>query len=116
MHISYISEPQPDVALLKPREDFYARTHPEPEDVLLIIEVADSSLTYDRRAKMPFYATAGIPEFWLVDLTNQVVEVYARPSAGGYRESAVLGRGETVRARGIAGIALGVDDILGQTQ
>ena len=80
------SEPEPDVALLKPREDFYTTTHPVPDDVLLIIEVADTTVHYDREVKVPLYASTGIPEVWLIDLARKAVEVYRQPSARGYRE------------------------------
>ena len=80
------SEPQPDMVLLKPRPDFYASAHPGPEDVLLLIEVSDSTLRYDRDIKVPLYAKAGIPEVWLLDVTGQRLEIYRRPSLEGYRE------------------------------
>lgn len=90
------SEPQPDVTLLRPREDFYRRSHPTPSDVFLLVEVADSSLRFDREEKLPLYAQAGIPEFWLVNLVERVVEVYREPNteAGVYRQVARLS-GET---------------------
>ncbi len=78
------SEPQPDVALLKPRADYYVDEHPRPSDVLLLIEVADTSLTYDREVKVPIYARYGVPEVWIADLEGGVVEVYRGPAAGGY--------------------------------
>ncbi|MFO1424482.1 MAG: Uma2 family endonuclease [Candidatus Competibacteraceae bacterium] len=80
------SEPQPDLAVLRYREDFYTRSHPRPEDVLLLIEVSDSTLRYDRDTKVPLYAKAGIPEVWLLDLMNQRVAIYRHPSADGYRQ------------------------------
>lgn len=80
------SEPQPDLALLKPRPDFYESGHPQPEDVLLFLEISDSTLRYDRDIKVPLYASAGIPEVWLLDLAYQRLEVYRRPSTEGYRE------------------------------
>lgn len=79
------SEPQPDVTLLRWRDDYYADRDPTPEDVLLIIEVADSSLAYDRDVKVPLYARAGIPEHWLVDLIRRSVTVYRDPGPEGYR-------------------------------
>jgi len=79
VHISELSEPQPDIAVLKPDENYYADHHPGPGDTLLIIEVADTSLAYDREAKLPLYASAGIPEFWLVNLTDNEIEVYHTP-------------------------------------
>jgi Uma2 family endonuclease len=79
------SEPQPDIALLKPREDDYIRALPVPGDVLLLIEVAESPLSYDRDIKIPLYAHYGIPEVWLIDLQNERVEIYREPGTGGYR-------------------------------
>jgi Uma2 family endonuclease len=73
------SEPQPDIVLLKPRNNFYASSHPTPEDVLLLIEVADSSTRYDRSIKIPLYARYCIPEVWLIDLPHKRLEVYRHP-------------------------------------
>jgi Uma2 family endonuclease len=73
------SEPQPDIVLLKPRDDFYTRSHPTPEDVLLLIEVADSSTYYDRSIKIPLYARYRVPEAWLIDLPHKRLEVYGNP-------------------------------------
>jgi Uma2 family endonuclease len=73
------SEPQPDSAILKPRTDFYAGRHPGPEDVLLLVEVADTSAAFDRSVKVPLYVRHGIPELWLVDLAAKLVEVYRVP-------------------------------------
>ncbi len=80
-----LSEPQPDLALLRPRSDFYAE-HPRPEDILLLIEVADTSLAYDREVKIPTYARHGVPEAWIVALEGAVVEIYRRPAADGYAD------------------------------
>lgn len=80
------SEPQPDLTILRYRDDFYTSAHPAPADVLLIIEIADSTLQYDRDTKIPLYAKAGIPEAWLLDLVNRRVAVYRYPSADGYRQ------------------------------
>lgn len=80
------SEPQPDIALLKPRVDFYEHSHPRPEDILLLIEVSDSTLRYDREVKIPHYAKAGISEVWILDIAHQRLEIYRRPSADGYRQ------------------------------
>lgn len=81
------SAPQPDIALLRPRADYYATAHPQAEDVLLIIEVADSSLAYDRDIKLPLYAQHGIPEVWLVDLTARQLTIHQQPAAAGYLNS-----------------------------
>lgn len=79
------SEPEPDFMLLARRDDRYAREHPRPIDVLLLVEVADSTLAYDRLVKLPLYAAAGIPESWLLNLRDDVIEAHADPSPDGYR-------------------------------
>lgn len=80
------SEPQPDIMLLRPRDDFYKSSHPRPEDVLLIVEVADTSLQYDRQIKIPLYARYGIPEVWLADLVNRTLTLFRSPGEHGYQE------------------------------
>ncbi len=80
------NEPQPDFSVLRPREDDYRRSIPRPEDVLLVIEIANSSLRYDRRVKLPLYARHGIPEVWIVDLAGRQVEVFRRPVDEAYTE------------------------------
>ncbi len=91
-----LSEPQPDLALLKPRADYYADEHPRPSDVLLLIEVADSSLAYDREVKVPIYARYGVPEVWIADLEGGAVEVYRRPTAEGYADTERLDAPEVI--------------------
>ena len=78
------SQPQPDLALLRYRRDFYAQAHPGPEDTLLLIEVADYSLAYDRQIKIPLYARHLIPEAWLINLQQDRLEIYQSPSSEGY--------------------------------
>ena len=80
------SEPEPDLALLRPREDFYKSAHPGPRDVLLVIEIAESSLRYDHEIKIPLYARHGIPEAWLVDVENETLTLFREPSESGYRQ------------------------------
>lgn len=77
------SEPQPDLLVLAWRDDFYP-DHPRPADVLLLIEVADTSIGFDRDRKMPLYGRAGVPESWLVDLPSGLIEVHTRPGPDGY--------------------------------
>lgn len=79
------SQPQPDLALLRPREDFYASSHPGPADVLLLVEVAESSRSYDLGVKVPLYAQAGIPEVWVLDLETERLLVFREPSPQGYK-------------------------------
>ena len=107
------SEPQPDVTLLRFREDFYASSHPGPEDVLLVVEVAETSAEYDRRVKVPLYARFGIPEAWLVDLEGEAVEVYRDPSPEGYRRAEILRRGSRLSPSSFPDLELSVDEILG---
>jgi Uma2 family endonuclease len=89
------SEPQPDLAIVANRS--YAEAHPGPEDVLLLIEVADASIDYDRRVKIPLYARHGIPEVWLVDLGEGIIEGFRKPAGEGYREVRRHRPGEPIR-------------------
>lgn len=107
------SRPQPDVTLLKWRDDLYAGKHPEPEDTLLLVEVADSTLIEDRKVKVPLYARGGIPEVWIVNLRDEVVEVYSYPSEGKYRTTKRMGRGESLTLPGNLGDSTSIDTILG---
>lgn len=107
------SEPQPDLALLRPRPDFYAEAHPRPEDVLLVVEVAETSADVDRERKVPLYGQAGVPETWLLDLTGECVEVYTRPTSHGYGEVRRFWRGDHLSPRAFPDLELAVDDVLG---
>ena len=84
IRLSYESEPEPDIVLLRRRSDFYSDRDAAPEDVLLLIEVADTALAYDRDVKLPLYAQAGIAEVWIVDLNGQRILVHREPGADGY--------------------------------
>jgi Uma2 family endonuclease len=107
------SEPQPDVTLLRPRADFYTAAHPLAADVLLLIEVADSTLAVDRRVRMPLYARAAIREVWILDLTADRVEVYRAPTLRGYQDVVRLERGQEVAPLAFADLILTVEDLLG---
>ncbi len=108
------SEPQPDIAILKPRDDGYADAHPYPNDILLVIEVADTSLGYDREEKVPLYASAGIPEMWLVNLSEAVIEVYSNPVDGVYSPVRQVARGGVLDAASLPGLSIRAADILGR--
>ena len=82
--IDEASEPQPDILLVKPRDDLYRDAHPIPADVLLLIEVADTSLELDRGQKLHLYAEAGIREYWIIDLNRRVLIVHRQPKDGEY--------------------------------
>ncbi|MEM6631942.1 MAG: Uma2 family endonuclease [Bacteroidota bacterium] len=79
-----MSEPEPDIAIVNFRSDYYMHQHPQAKDTLLVIEVAASSLDYDREIKVPLYAAASIPEFWIIDLNSEQVEVFHSPSQSSY--------------------------------
>lgn len=105
------SEPEPDLALLRPRSDDYVRSLPEAADILLLVEVAETSADYDRHVKLPMYAQAGIPEAWLLDLTRRVVEVYRQPSEAGYGEKHTYGPNARVTLQELSGIELSLSEI-----
>lgn len=107
------SEPEPDLALLRPHPDFYAQRHPTPADIFLLVEVADASGDYDRTVKSPLYAASGIPEAWLVDLVRSRVEVYREPSPRGYRGHLRLSVGERLSPLAFPGLSIAVEAILG---
>ena len=104
--------PQPDVWLAKFRSDFYTETsHPMPADLLLVVEVADTSLLKDRRIKIPLYAAAGVREVWLVDLTSNSLHVFRDPAAGEYRDIREWKRGETTASLAFPELRLSVDEL-----
>jgi Uma2 family endonuclease len=111
--LSRFSEPEPDLAVLQPRADFYAERHPQPAEVLLLVEVADSSRVFDRTVKAPLYARVGIPELWVVDVIDKIVEVHRQPLRGVYREVTRYARGQRVTIAAFPGMAFRVVDILG---
>lgn len=105
------SEPEPDVVVAKFRDDYYAGGHPQPEDILLVIEVADSSLAFDRDAKIPLYASCGIPESWLVDLSAGEVTLYRKPDGACYTEHQVCRKGDALPLPGFTDVSLAVADL-----
>lgn len=106
------TEPQPDLMLLKPRDDYYSQGHPEPEDVLLLIEVSDTTVESDRGVKLPLYARSGIREVWIVDLPAQTVEVYSEPTGSEYGKSRVVGIGGELAPEALEDVSLAVKQIL----
>jgi Uma2 family endonuclease len=113
IRLSQHSEPQPDLALVKPRADFYADSHPGPDDILLVIEVADTSAGYDRSVKVPLYARAGIREMWLVDLERGRTEVLRDPAAAGYQSVRDHGPEDRLSVEGLPHVQISLDAILG---
>jgi len=107
------SEPQPDLVLARPDLDRYRETHPRPEDVLLLVEVADTSLDKDRKVKLPLYAEAGIVEVWIVDVNSNVVEVCRDPSGDEYRDVRRCKPGDAITLLALEEVTLAVSDFLG---
>jgi Uma2 family endonuclease len=114
-----MSQPQPDVSVLRPRADFYAAAHPGPADVLLVIEVADTTLSFDLDVKVPLYAAAAVPEVWVIEAAKRRTHVFRRPTGGRYAERHVIEPGGDVSCGGdltgrdaVAGIRLIVGQLL----
>ena len=112
IHLDDDTEPQPDLALLRDRPDFYSSSHAEPSDVLLLIEVADSSVGYDRNEKLPRYAQAGIPEVWITVLPERIIEAHTEPMNGQYTHRHIYVPGDAITPGCFPDIALSVSEIL----
>ena len=95
LHLDDNSEPQPDLMLLKPAPDDYTRRHPKPENVFLLIEVADSTLESDREVKLPIYGRAGVAEVWIVNLNACAIEIYRDLHFTGCASKTIVGPGQT---------------------
>ena len=113
LELDNLSEPQPDVALLKPRADFYATSHPQSKDIFLIIEVADKTVKSDREVKIPLYAENQIAEVWLVDINGESIEVYREPRNNKYQTVFCFRRGQTLSPLVFSPVNIAVKDILG---
>jgi Uma2 family endonuclease len=112
------SEPQPDLAVLRPRPDFYASAHPGPPDVLLLVEVADTTVAWDTEVKVPLYAAGGVPATWVVDLAGGGVHLFSDPGAPGYRRVRRALPGDALALDALPGVSLPgvslpVADVLG---
>lgn len=112
VRLSDLSEPVPDVAILKFRDDDYEDQHPRPSDVRLLIEVADSSVGTDRTVKLNLYALANIPEVWLVNLRDRVVEIFSEPSKGNYSARKEYSIGDEVTSPTLPNVKFKVSEIL----
>ena len=106
------SRPEPDLALLRERADFYESESAGPDDVLLLIEVSDSSVNYDRYDKLPRYARAGIPEVWITVLPERIIEAHTEPAGGRYTQMRTFRSGDTISPACFPDIALPVSEIL----
>jgi Uma2 family endonuclease len=110
--LSEISEPEPDVALLRWDPTGYAGHDPGPTDTLLLIEVSESSRAYDRRVKLPLYARTGIPEYWQVDIPERCIHVHRDPEGSAYRTNFVVHPGELIAPQAFPDANIAVDEIL----
>lgn len=107
------TEPQPDLTILRSNSDLFKNQLPTGADTVVVIEVADTSASFDRNRKFPKYAQAGIPEAWLIDLKRDVVEIHTDPGTSGYGDVQTFRRGERVASKRIETIDLSIDEILG---
>ena len=107
------TEPQPDLAVLRARDDFYLHALPLSSDVLLIVEVAETSLAYDREEKLPRYAQAGIPEVWIIDIEQEMVSQYTQPDGSRYTTEQALERGHDIVSPTLNALQLTVNQIFG---
>lgn len=113
IQIGQHSEPQPDIAILEPVSDFYASHLPQAKDILLIVEVADTSLEYDREVKIPLYARAGIGETWLVNLPEQYITVYTEPSESDYEVAKKFTKAKVLSSSIIPDLKVSVQELIG---
>ena len=114
VQINDISQLQPDFALLRRRDRAYRRQLPDPGEILLMIEVSDSTASYDRRVKAPLYARNGVPELWLVNVRAETIEVFRNPSGGAYTFTQIARRGDSVSPSAFPSLSFTVDEILGE--
>jgi Uma2 family endonuclease len=114
VRLDLYNAPEPDLMLLRPRADFYASRHAGPADVLLAVEVAESSIDYDRDVKALLYARSDVPEYWLIDLNADTLACYSSPERGAYRAVRQYQRGQSMAPRLLPECVVAVDDLIGQ--
>ncbi|SJM93005.1 conserved hypothetical protein [Crenothrix polyspora] len=112
LQLGDLSEPEPDFMLMKPNATSYTTRHPKTDDVLLLIEVADSSLKFDQTHKLRLYALHNIPEYWLINLNDNCLEVYKKPRGEVYVEKTILYAGDIITLSQLPDISIQVADIL----
>jgi len=109
--ISDRSVPQPDLALLRRRADYYSGSHPSASEVLLVVEVADTTLAFDLRTKVPLYARSGIPEAWVVDVNERTIHVFREPGEGGYTTTFAAPMGRSVASVALPQVVVEVSEL-----
>lgn len=110
LRIGDYDEPEPDI-VLSDLTKYDGRRHPRPAETLLVIEVAESSLKIDRNTKLPLYAANDIPEFWIINIPDQIVEVYTNPEFGIYRTTEIFKTGDAIRSKVLSVLSLRVDEL-----
>jgi len=113
VRLSRYTEPQPDILLAHPRDDYYAGKRICPEDTLLVIEISDTTLRYDRNRKMPLYAKSRVPEIWIENLQQDVILVYRKPGPETYSTSLEFHRGESISLAAFPDVVFKVEELLG---
>lgn len=112
VRLNDLSEPEPDLVLLKFKKDTYVTDLPTAGDVLLLIEVSDSTLAYDRNVKRPLYARSGVPEYWIMNLIDNVIEVHREPEGDGYKEMFRVSRNSQISAVAFPEVTFQVEDLI----
>ena len=112
LQLSRFSEQEPDFMLLKPNTDFYSTRHPNADDVLLLIEVSDTTLAYDQNTKLRLYARHNIPEYWIVNLIDDCLEVYRQPHGENYQQKTTLCTTDNVTLTQLSDITIAVSAIV----
>jgi Uma2 family endonuclease len=113
VQLSDWTEPQPDIVVFKPKSDFYESKKPTSRDVLLVLEISDTTLRYDMKIKLPHFAAALIPEVWIQDINGDCLHVFRQPQGNRYVTAMQLKRGDFVHALAFPEIRLSIDDLLG---
>lgn len=116
VRLNEFNEPEPDLAFLKPRRDFYKSRHPGPADVFLIFEISDSSLRYDHEVKLPMYAASRIPEVWIEDVNMGVLHVFRDPARKSYQTARILRPGSTISLPAFPDVPVSVSELLGVSE
>lgn len=113
IQLNDLSQPQPDLVLLQPRPDFYEKQHPQPSDILLLIEVADTTIEFDQQVKIPLYCQNHIQEVWLIDLNQNIIRMYRTPTANGYQFIQLFEPEQTLALGAFPDVTINVNEILG---
>jgi len=116
VRLSNWTEPQPDLAVFKPRADFYAAARPTLDDILLVVEISDTTFRVDRNIKVPHFAASGIPEVWIEDLKKNVLLIFRDPLRGHYETTLTLRAGDFVSPLAFPDIRFAVHELLGDPE